>query len=171
MHHLRLLLLGFVAALAGPSWAAEPVALDDFLAGFHANCAQSDDFETMKRTMVKGGDGWSLTRRTVLPAAVRPAVGQARFADEKAEDGSVAVIVPLANASYRGLKVSGLRIGYAEGYPLIDDSILFDAPFEAVKEALAADLAAFDQEKAGEIVEFRLEKVDGAPRLTCFATN
>jgi hypothetical protein len=156
------------AALTTPA-VAEPVALDDFLAGFSDGCRQSEDWTAFRRTMV--GDDLALTRRTEIPPGLRAAFGRAEIVATDPADGAITVEIPITDATFRGLPVTALRLGYASGYPLIDDSVIFAATGDAARAAFADDIARFAKANPESIVEYGLHDDPAGPRLTCFATN
>lgn len=164
----RLLPLTLAVLLASPAIAAE-VQLDAFLAGFADGCRQSEDYLAFRRTMVD--EALALTRRTEMPDAVRPAVGRAEIVGRDEGEGWISVVVPVTGATFRGLPVTRLELGYASGYPLVDDAVVFAAPAEAVQAAFGPAVEAFARENPESILEYAVTTKDGAPRLSCFATN
>jgi hypothetical protein len=161
-----------VIAFTPAAASAEPVRLDEFLAGFGDQCQQTDAFVRFKATMIVADHGgWKLTRRTEIPADIRPAIGRAEITAIDAEDGSAMVTIPVTGATFRGLPVSAIRVGFADEYPLIDDSVQFAGTLAEVRDGLAEDLAQFDTAVAGELVDFGLtEDADGL-WLRCAAAN
>lgn len=165
MHRLPAALLVLAAAVL-PAGATE---LDDMLSGFADGCRQTEAFVAFRQGLVT--DGLNVASGVTVPEALAPAFGAPRSVSEDAEDGSVVVEVLVRDATFRGLPVKALVVGIALDYPLIDDSVVFDAPLEAVEAAFSAGIERFAADNPESIVEYDLFEDPDGPTLACFATN
>jgi hypothetical protein len=142
--------------------------LDGLLDGFTGPCPSNAAWKTLVGSLVD--ENLNLTGRVDAPDALRQAFGAPQLVGDDPETGSVSLEVPVVGGAMRGVPIAALTFGFARDYPLIDYGIVFRAPADVVRSMFGEEIARYEADNPGSIVEHSIEDGDLVV-LRCFATN
>ncbi|TPQ45999.1 hypothetical protein C2U72_26135 [Prosthecomicrobium hirschii] len=164
------IVLTAVAALTATRAAAGPAVLDAFLIGFEDGCREGHDFGLWADTVMTNDKAgrWTITAGGEVPPELAGAFGRPSLTVQREKASDLArLVVPVADATYKGLRVTALELRRSTGYFLADDTVVFAEPEATVRETLAPVLRRARKLIGKGPATIDLKTENGRVRLRC----
>ncbi|MBT9291424.1 hypothetical protein [Prosthecodimorpha staleyi] len=157
-------------ALSANSAAAAPAVLDAFLIGFEDGCREGHDFGLWADTVMTNDKAgrWTVTAGGEVPPELAGAFGRPGLTVQREKASDLArLVVPVADGTYKGLRVVALELRRSTGYFLADDTVVFAEPEATVREKLAPVLRRARKLIGKGPATIDLKTENGRVRLRC----
>jgi hypothetical protein len=164
------IVLTAVAALTATRAAAGPAVLDAFLIGFEDGCREGHDFGLWADTVMTNDKAgrWTITSGGEVPPELAGAFGRPSLTVQREKASDLArLVVPVADATYKGLRVTALELRRSTGYFLADDTVVFAEPEATLRETLAPVLRRARKLIGKGPATIDLKTENGRVRLRC----
>lgn len=157
-------------ALSATRAAAGPAVLDAFLIGFEDGCREGHDFGLWADTVMTNDKAgrWTITAGGEVPPELAGAFGRPSLTVQREKASDLArLVVPVADATYKGLRVTALELRRSTGYFLADDTVVFAEPEATVRDKLAPVLRRARKLIGKGPATIDLKTENGRVRLRC----